>query len=264
MTQIQVRRGTAAAWVAANPILAQGELGYEIDDHGIKVGDGSTAWNTLGYFPINISAVGGDTTTALGVGSINVGHASDTTITRVSSGVIAVEGNAVPTANNSLEVFTASTSNSIGVGTVELGHATDTTLSRSAAGVLAVEGVVVDTVSAANTLTNKRITPRIGTTASSATPSIDCGLYDQYNITALAAAITSVTVTGTPTDGQKLLVRIKDNGTARAIAWGSSFLASGSAALPTTTVISKTHLVGFIYDSVAAKWVCVAADATGY
>jgi hypothetical protein len=109
-----------------------------------------------------------------------------------------------------------------------------------------------------------RITPRIGTTASSATPSIDIDSFDQYNITALAAAITGVTVTGTPTDGQKLLVRIKDNGTARALTWGSSFMASGASPLPTTTVINKTHLAGFIYDAVAAKFVCVAADTAGY
>ena len=109
-----------------------------------------------------------------------------------------------------------------------------------------------------------RITPRIGTTASSATPSIDTDSFDQYNITALAAAITGVTVTGTPTDGQKLLVRIKDNGTARAITWGASFVSSGAATLLTTTAAGKTHLSGFIYDGVATKWVCVAADSGGY
>ena len=59
-------------------------------------------------------------------------------------------------------------------------------------------------------------------------------------------------------------MRIKDDGTARAISWGSSFLASGASPLLTTTVATKTHLSGFIYDAVAAKWVCVAADAAGY
>ena len=162
--------------------------------------------------------------------------------------------------------ITASTSTALGVGSIEMGHATDTTLSRSSAGVLAVEGVVVDTVSATNTLTNKRITPRINSTASSATPSINTDTTDQFNITALAVAITSMTsnLSGTPTDGQKLLIRIKDNATARAITWGTSFVSSGVGTLPTTTVISKTHLIGLIYDSAAAKWVCVAADATGY
>lgn len=106
--------------------------------------------------------------------------------------------------------------------------------------------------------------PRVGTTASSATPSIDVGLYDQYNITALAAAITSVTITGSPADGQRLIVRIKDNGTLRAVAWGGSFQASGVVPLLSTTVVSKTHMCGFIYDSVVTKWVASATDVVGY
>lgn len=57
MTQIQIRRGTAIAWVTENPILAQGEIGYEIDHHGIKVGDGSTGWNSLSYFPVQWDAL---------------------------------------------------------------------------------------------------------------------------------------------------------------------------------------------------------------
>ena len=47
--KIQLRRDTAANWVAANPILAQGEVGYEIDTGAQKVGDGVTAWNSRGY-----------------------------------------------------------------------------------------------------------------------------------------------------------------------------------------------------------------------
>lgn len=47
---IQVRRDLAANWTSANPTLAQGELGLETDTLKIKYGDGSTAWNSLGYF----------------------------------------------------------------------------------------------------------------------------------------------------------------------------------------------------------------------
>ncbi len=47
---IQVRRDTEANWTAANPILAQGELGYEIDTGKLKIGDGATAWNSLDYY----------------------------------------------------------------------------------------------------------------------------------------------------------------------------------------------------------------------
>lgn len=47
--QIQLRRGTAAVWSAANPILAQGEPGLETDTNLIKFGDGVTAWTSLAY-----------------------------------------------------------------------------------------------------------------------------------------------------------------------------------------------------------------------
>lgn len=105
--------------------------------------------------------------------------------------------------------------------------------------------------------------PRVASIASSATPSINASTTDIFEITALAAAITGVTVTGTPSDGQVLTVRIKDNATPRAITWGASFVAGGVALL-TTTAASKTHLNNFRYDSAAAKWACTLTDATGY
>lgn len=46
---IQLRRGTAAAWEAANPVLASGEQGYETDTRRLKIGDGTTAYNDLPY-----------------------------------------------------------------------------------------------------------------------------------------------------------------------------------------------------------------------
>jgi hypothetical protein len=49
VTQIQVRRGTAAQWTSTNPTLAAGEWGYETDTGKVKIGNGSTAWSSLGY-----------------------------------------------------------------------------------------------------------------------------------------------------------------------------------------------------------------------
>lgn len=51
-TQIQVRRDTAANWTSANPTLASGEIALETDTGFLKVGDGSTAWTSLGYAPL--------------------------------------------------------------------------------------------------------------------------------------------------------------------------------------------------------------------
>ena len=47
--KIQLRRGTAVQWTSSNPILAQGEMGLEVDTGKFKFGNGSTAWNLLTY-----------------------------------------------------------------------------------------------------------------------------------------------------------------------------------------------------------------------
>ena len=47
--QIQLRRDTSTNWTTANPTLALGELGLETDGYKYKIGDGATAWNSLGY-----------------------------------------------------------------------------------------------------------------------------------------------------------------------------------------------------------------------
>ena len=49
VTQIQIRRGTAAQWTSTNPTLAAGELGLETDTLLMKAGNGSTAWTSLAY-----------------------------------------------------------------------------------------------------------------------------------------------------------------------------------------------------------------------
>lgn len=100
------------------------------------------------------------------------------------------------------------------------------------------------------TLTNKRITLRRSNEASSATPTINTDNVDLHDITALATAMTSLTtnLTGTPVTGDPLIVRIKDNGTARALTFGASFESSGNVTLPTTTVISTLLTLGFLWD----------------
>lgn len=49
---IRFRRDTAANWTAGNPVLALGEPGYETDTNELKIGDGTTAWNSLAYVPL--------------------------------------------------------------------------------------------------------------------------------------------------------------------------------------------------------------------
>lgn len=102
------------------------------------------------------------------------------------------------------------------------------------------------------TLTNKRITPRIATTTDDATAVIDVDVTDQYQLTAVANA-TTFSTTGTPVAGQKLIIRFKDAGVAKALTWDAVFVAIG-VTLPTTTVVSKTHYVGCVYNATDSKW----------
>jgi hypothetical protein len=76
-------------------------------------------------------------------------------------------------------------------------------------------------------------------------------------VTALAQAMTIAAPTGTPVGGQRLVIRIKDNGTARALTWNAIFRIIGTT-LPTTTVISKTHYVGCMYNAQDTKWDVIA------
>lgn len=56
-TRIQVRRGTTSEWNSANPILNEGEIGYNSTLGQIKVGDGGTAWSSL-YYLVDSSSLG--------------------------------------------------------------------------------------------------------------------------------------------------------------------------------------------------------------
>lgn len=104
-------------------------------------------------------------------------------------------------------------------------------------------------------------TPRVTSMVSAAQPIINTSYHDCVSITAQAEAITSMTanLTGSMVNFQKLIIRIKDNGVARAITWGSYFESKGKD-LPTVTTAGKVSTIGLIFDSVTNKWGCVAVQ----
>ena len=111
----------------------------------------------------------------------------------------------------------------------------------------------IATVAGTETLTNKRLTARVQSVTSSATVTPNADTDDLVIITAQAASLVIANPTGTPTEGQALLIRIKDNGTARAISFGSEYRAIGIT-LPTTTVLSKTMYLGCVRNVADTKW----------
>lgn len=218
---------------------ASGTLAFTSDITGTNSGT-NTGDETTG----RINTLYGSTN-AITVGSVELGHATDTTIARVSAGVASIEGNNIVTNTSSPTLATITTT-----GNIELGNASDTTLSRSAAGTLAVEGVRVKTT-----------TPLVVSAASYTTDtgtSLNMDNLDMFVITAQAGALLFNSPGGTLVQGRTLIIRIKDNGTARALTWNAVFRAMGTA-LPSTTVLSKTLYLGFFYNSTDTKWDLVAS-----
>jgi hypothetical protein len=115
----------------------------------------------------------------------------------------------------------------------------------------------VVTPTSTSTLTNKRIDPRVVSTASSTTVTPDISAADIYAFTALSTTLVIATPTGTPVDGNKLIFRILDNGTTRTLTWSTTYTAIG-VTLPTATTANKTVYVGCIYNTNNTRWDAIA------
>lgn len=107
-TQIQVRRGTAASWTSTNPTLAAGEIGLETDTGKYKIGDGSSTWTSLAYYP----TLGANTFTG----------AQTATSFIVTSSTVPANGMYLPAANtlgfasNSTERMRIDSAGNVGIG----------------------------------------------------------------------------------------------------------------------------------------------------
>jgi hypothetical protein len=107
------------------------------------------------------------------------------------------------------------------------------------------------------------IKPKVNSAASVTSPlAWNSTSYDEYALTALANALTiSADANTAPADGQRMMFRFKDNGTAQALTWttGSAraFRVVG-VMLPTATVANKLLYVGCIYNAADSRWDAIA------
>jgi hypothetical protein len=107
-----------------------------------------------------------------------------------------------------------------------------------------------------------RITPRVNSTSSVTSPlAWNSNSYDEYAITAQASSLTISADAGSPVNGQTMIFRIQDNGTAQALTWTQSGVGSFrpiGVFLPSTTTANKVTYVGCIYNSYSSYWDVVA------
>jgi hypothetical protein len=230
------------ALATVGTIAPGGAAGIALLSNGTVAG----TWDVHAYIPENVTW--GTNALALGSTIISGGTWQGGTI---QSGYGGTGLSTFAAANNALYSTSASV---LVAGTLPV--------AAGGTGATTLAGASIATYSGTETLTNKRVTPRVisitGAAGGTITPTGDTA--DQYNITALGAAATFAIPSGTPTDGQKLSIRIKDNGTGRALTWTTS--AGGyrviGTTLPTTTTATKTIYVGCIYNSADVFWDVVA------
>lgn len=113
---------------------------------------------------------------------------------------------------------------------------------------------------AVQTATNKRIVPRVASSATETAINPNADALDLIAVSALAGALTIGAPSGTPTDGQRLMVRIRDDGTSRALTWNAAYTAFNPGDLPSATVVGKTMLFEFVWDANLSKWELLAGN----
>ena len=166
---------------------------------------------------------------------------------------------------NSVVTIADTTGDMAGVGTLSSGAITSSSLTATRVPYAGTAGLIQDSANMTfngTTLTvteigSTRVNPRTSSTASTATLTPDISSNDQYNLTAQAVALAVAAPIGTPVDGNKIIIRILDNGTSRAITWNATYTAIGST-LPTATAVSKMTYVGCIYNAANTRWDVVA------
>ena len=117
-----------------------------------------------------------------------------------------------------------------------------------------ISQITTQTLGSGNTATNLRVRPRLSVAASAASLAPNIDTYNQYTITAQAAALVLANPAGTPTDGDIIIVTLKDNGTSQAITYGTAYANISGLDSLIATVIGKWHVLGIRYSAAATQW----------
>lgn len=228
--------------VSGNPVTTSGTIAISYSSgYAIPTTSKQTNWDTA-YSERN-QWDGGSTGLNAATGRTSLGLGTMATANTSSYSTTGTDTTYAYRANNLSDLANATTARTnLGLG--------------SAATMTGPSGTIVGTTDT-QTLTNKRFTERVSSTASASSVTPDISSYDIYVFTALAANLTINAPTGTPVDGDRLMIRILDNGTSRTLTWNATFTAIG-VTLPTATTANKTTYVGCMYNAGSTRWDVIA------
>jgi hypothetical protein len=264
--RIQVKRGTAASWVSNNPVLFAGEIGYETDTRKFKVGDGTTAWNSLSYthVPLSLSSIndladvtissvaGGDFLRYDSSASAWINDAVNLSTDTVGNYVESlVAGTGVTLAGNSGEAATP---------TVSIGQSVATSASVTFAHVSAnVTGDLTGNADTATTLETARTislggdlsgsasfdgSSNVTITASVEPNSVALGTDTTGNYVNDVVAGTGVTVSHTPGEGSSASIAIgQDVATSASVTFAQVTISGDLTVNGTTTTLNTQDLL---------------------
>lgn len=132
-------------------------------------------------------------------------------------------------------------------------HNTDGTINSSTVTSLAAS-LTTPLLGSNKEATSLKIKPRIYATTSATTLTPNLANYNQYTLSAQSANLTIANPTTGYVDGDIIILNIKDNGTSRAISYGSLYLNISGLSTLTATVAGKWHTMGLRYNAAAVKW----------
>jgi hypothetical protein len=225
----QQRRGTAAQWTSANPILAPGEIGFETNTNKFKIGDGTNRWANLTYFTADaaaaiqdlidgapgildtlneLAAAVGDDANFFATVTANIAAAKSEAISTASSDATTKANNAKSgaeaTAANALSAHEADTTNIHGIADTAL-LATKVYADQAETDAIAAAGTAADTKisTAVAALTKSSVGLANVDNTSDANKPVSTATQTALN---LKANLNAPTFTGTVTSSNDLVV----------------------------------------------------------
>lgn len=173
--------------------------------------------------------------TAHPIGSTVVDYVTGTAINMITKGILV--GHNQDGTHKALSAPSATITGGVSVGTT-----------------LSVSG----TSTLAGTVHNGRVVHAVQTMASGATLTPDAATYNIAECASLATNTTLAAPSGTPVNGQVMVIRLKDNGSSRTIAYNSIYQNISGLTNLTATTAGKWHVIGCIYSTSAVKWQIVS------